>query len=330
VDGFLLIDKPAGCTSRDACVQVGRALGLRTGRRGTRIGHAGTLDPFATGLLVVAVGRATRLVQFLAGHDKRYLVDVMLGCASSTDDINGDITTAPILATTDLTVSSVQNVVERIAARAVQVPPAVSAIHVNGERAYARVRRGEHVVMKPRPVRFESVEVTGVRLEDGQAVVSLDVRCGPGTYMRSLARDLGAELGGGGLACALRRVHSGAHDVRDAVTLADVSPASLRPMCDMVSDMHRVQIAANQVRDIAHGRSVEVPASDCSATAVVSGTGTAEWQLEPIAIVGPVQELVAVGHAHGLGGGSVCVSPNTVVVRPEETALWHHEREVMT
>ncbi len=209
------MDKPGGCTSHDVVGQVRRLLGTR------RVGHAGTLDPMATGLLVLAVDRATKLLGHLALSDKTYLATVRLGRETSTDDADGD----PVA---DLDAAGIEPPAIRAAMRSLtgelmQVPSSVSAVKVDGRRAYERVRSGEQVVLDPRPVRVDRFEITGpVRLLDGSAgcaVIDLDVvvDCSKGTYVRALARDLGAALGVGGHLTRLRRTRSGPFDVAGAV-----------------------------------------------------------------------------------------------------------------
>lgn len=309
MDGYLLIDKPEGCTSRDVCARVGRALGVRTGRRGTRIGHAGTLDPFATGLLIVAVGRATRLLQRMVGHNKRYLVGVQLGVSSTTDDITGDVTPAPVHVPDDaLSVSFMQAVVDRVTARTRQVPPAVSAIHIDGTRAWQRVRAGEVVEMPERDVQFHRATVTDVTQRDSGPFITVDVHCSSGTYMRSLARDLGQELGGGGVAATLHRAESGGMRNEDAIALEAVTADSLRPMIEMVDGVPRAVVSPGDAVHITHGRPVNASHSWASGTEV--------------AVVSADQRLLAMGRV-ALIDGTTIVRPETVFVRPEELQIMH-------
>lgn len=206
--GYVLVDKPSGPSSHAAVQQVRRALGIG-GRRGTKAGHAGTLDPFASGLLVVLIGSATRLMPFVVGHDKRYLVDVRFGASSTTDDREGELTPTDAARPER---ARVEQALATLAAVTEQVPPAVSAIHVDGRRAYQRVRRGEVVDVPARPVRFDSIELMDWREpaagEEGPTA-RLDVRCGSGTYMRALARDLGEAVGCSAYCVELRRSEVG-------------------------------------------------------------------------------------------------------------------------
>lgn len=219
--GLLLVDKPSGCTSHDVVGRVRAVLGTR------RVGHAGTLDPMATGLLVIAVDRSTKLLGHLALTGKTYLATIRLGESSSTDDAEGELA-AGVAAGTGADVGSVDDAAIAAGIRALtgellQVPSSVSAIKVDGRRSYERVRAGEQIELAARPVtvsRFEQLgparRATGV---SGAAVIDLDVlvECSTGTYIRALARDLGAGLGVGGHLTALRRTTVGPFDVAGAV-----------------------------------------------------------------------------------------------------------------
>ena len=307
MDGFLLIDKPEGCTSREVCSRVGRALGVRTGRRGTRIGHAGTLDPFATGLLIVAVGRATRLLQRMVGHDKRYLVGVQLGLASSTDDITGELAPAPVQIPPGAALdTALRSVVDEVASRTNQIPPAVSAIHIDGTRAWQRVRAGEVVDMPPREVQFHSVQLIDLEDREHGPFVTLNVHCSSGTYMRSLARDIGHELGGSGVAATLRRVESGGMHVDDACSIDDVKADMLRPMIAMVPDLARVAVTDDQALLLSHGRPVPC--------------GEQFVEHREVALVRGADQLLAIGRIDVTPDGCVA-RPETVFVRPDELTM---------
>jgi tRNA pseudouridine55 synthase len=262
--GYLLIDKPAGRSSFSAVQNVRRTLGVG-GRRGMKAGHAGTLDPFATGLLVVALGRASRLLRWCVGHDKRYEVTVQLGSRSTTDDCTGEIEhVTDVFPAESLVVEAVQGV----CARDVQVPSTVSAVHIDGERAYKRARRGETVVLAPRPVRMEST----IRSYDpASGVLAMDVRCGAGAYMRALARDVGEMLGTGAHVTALRRTEVGAWDITAAVALDDVTAEHIRPPIDLLGDMPT--LAIGDVTGFCVGRRLPVDVQDRTDTAVVGPDG---------------------------------------------------------
>jgi len=211
--GLLLVDKPAGCTSHDVVSRVRRVLGLR------RVGHAGTLDPMATGLLVVAVDRATRLLGHLAMTDKTYLATIRLGVRTDSDDADGTVIATADPARIDAVVdAALRTAMTTLTGQLMQVPSAVSAIKVDGRRAYHRVRAGEQVELAARPVTVSRFDL----LDDPRrspATLDLDVvvDCGTGTYVRSLARDLGDALGVGGHLTALRRTRVGPFAVEDAV-----------------------------------------------------------------------------------------------------------------
>ncbi len=256
--GYLLVDKPDGPSSHGAVQQVKRTLGLG-GRRGTKAGHAGTLDPFATGLLIVLLGRATRLMPFVVGHDKRYLVDVRFGASSTTDDREGELTASddprPTREEATAALPALANATE-------QVPPAVSAIHVDGQRAYRRVRRGETIEVPPRPIRFSNVELVDWR-EPGPGelgpVAVLDVTCGTGTYMRALARDLGDAVGCPAHCSDLRRLEVGEWTVDDAVAPTDVSRARVRDARELLDDMPELQLDDDALADVSAGRRLALP-----------------------------------------------------------------------
>lgn len=209
--GLLLVDKPAGCTSHDVVARLRRVLHTR------RIGHAGTLDPMATGLLVVAVERSTKLLGHLALTDKTYLATIRLGQSTTTDDKEGELlpTTGEVA---DVGEDDIRAGIARLTGAILQVPSAVSAIKVDGRRAYERVRAGEQVELAARPVTVSRFDVLG-SLRRHAATVDVDVlvECTTGTYIRSLARDLGAALGIGGHLTALRRTTVGPFSVADAI-----------------------------------------------------------------------------------------------------------------
>lgn len=210
--GLLLVDKPSGCTSHDVVSRVRRILGLR------RVGHAGTLDPMATGLLVVAVDRSTKLLGHLALTDKSYLTTIRLGVCTDSDDADGTVVaTADPAQMRRVDAPAVQAAMGTLTGELMQVPSSVSAIKVDGRRAYDRVRAGEQVVLAARPVTVERFDlVAPPRI--GPGVIDLDVRvdCSTGTYVRSLARDLGRVLGVGGHLTRLRRTRVGPFAVESA------------------------------------------------------------------------------------------------------------------
>lgn len=267
--GLLIIDKPSGWTSHQVVGRVRRLMGTR------KVGHAGTLDPMATGVLVVGVGRATRLLGHLALHDKDYTATIRLGVATLTDDAEGEIvSTADASALTD---GQIEAAMGPLRGDIMQVPTAVSAIKVNGRRSYARVRAGEQVELAARPVTVSRFECTALRRTVGQegTVVDLDaeVSCSTGTYVRALARDLGAALGVGGHLTALRRTRIGPYRLPDvAVDLSDEAPRSEMMTMAQAARLSFpvVELDAAQEADLRVGRRLEmvVPADP---TAMISG-----------------------------------------------------------
>ena len=232
ITGLLVVDKPAGWTSHQVVGRARRVLGTR------KVGHAGTLDPMATGVLVLGVGRATRLLGQLALTDKAYDATIRLGQATVTDDAEGEITASS--GAVEVSDEAIEAALVDLRGPIEQVPSSVSAIKVGGVRSYARVRSGEDVTLAARPVtvsRFEvlarrHVVVDGVDGVDGVAVVDLDVvvECSSGTYVRALARDLGEAVGAGGHLTALRRTRVGPFTLAEAqdleATEVAVSPIS--------------------------------------------------------------------------------------------------------
>src|SRR3954452_20809526 len=236
-NGVLLVDKPEGITSHGVVARARRAYGTR------KVGHAGTLDPMATGLLVLGLGPSTRLLTYLVGLDKVYLATVRLGLATTTDDREGEplgeSADARGVADADLAAATAA-----LTGRIEQVPSSVSAIKVDGRRSYARVRAGEAVGLPARPVTVTEFAVLGRRDSDdvpGAVDVEVRVACSSGTYVRALARDLGAALGAGGHLTALRRTVVGPFDVQQAAALdalgADVPPL---PACEVAERLFPV------------------------------------------------------------------------------------------
>jgi tRNA pseudouridine55 synthase len=215
VDGLIVVDKPGGMTSHDVVARIRRLARTR------RVGHGGTLDPMATGVLVIGVGRATRLLTYVIGAGKSYAATIRLGQSTVTDDAEGEVVgAAPAGEVTD---AAVRAGLAAMTGEIDQVPSAVSAIKIDGQRAYKRVRDGETVALAARRVTVSRLEPLAVRREsvDGMAVLDVDVLvdCSSGTYIRALARDLGAGLGVGGHLTALRRTAVGGFTLAEALTL---------------------------------------------------------------------------------------------------------------
>lgn len=221
-DGLLVVDKPAGWTSHDVVGRARRLCGTR------RVGHAGTLDPMATGVLVLGVNKATRLLTFLVGCDKTYTATIRLGQSTITDDAEGEVTAST--PADGVTAGTLRQAVLGLTGALEQVPSAVSAIKVKGERAYARVRAGEDVELAARPVTVHRFDVLATRRAEAEGVpvldVDVEVEVSSGTYVRALARDLGEALGVGGHLTALRRTRVGSFTLEHAHTLEELEAAS--------------------------------------------------------------------------------------------------------
>ena len=209
--GLVVVDKPAGMTSHDVVARVRRLAGTR------KVGHAGTLDPMATGVLVLGLNRATRLLGHLMLTEKAYDATIRLGSSTTTDDAEGEVTATA--ATDGLSDRAIREALTAFAGEIDQVPTAVSAIKVDGKRAYQRVRDGEDVELKARRVTVHELTVVAIRGPE----VDVSVRCSSGTYIRAIARDLGAALGVGGHLTALRRTAVGSFDLAQAHTLEELA-----------------------------------------------------------------------------------------------------------
>lgn len=245
-NGILLIDKPAGVTSHTVVAMARRALGTK------KVGHAGTLDPMATGLLVLGVGASTRLLTFMVGADKTYEATIALGATTVTDDAEGD--TIERADASAITLQDAEAGVRPLTGAIEQIPSAVSAIKVDGKRAYARVRAGEDVELKPRAVTVSRFELSNFRSGELAEVDAL-VDCSSGTYIRALARDLGASLNVGGHLTALRRTHVGDFTVADAVGADDIAEgALLDPVSAIAKFMPVVNLSDEDADHLRNGR----------------------------------------------------------------------------
>ncbi|WP_062348280.1 tRNA pseudouridine(55) synthase TruB [Herbidospora yilanensis] len=244
--GIIIVDKPSGWTSHDV---VGKMRGIAGTRK---VGHAGTLDPMATGVLVVGVEKATRLLGHLALTEKVYEATMRLGVSTNTDDAEGEETGRASAAA--VTAEDVQQGVAALTGLIMQVPPQVSAIKVNGERAYKLARQGEEVALRARPITVHSFEVTSVTL--GESVdVTATITCSSGTYIRSLARDLGDGLGVGGHLTALRRTRVGPYTTENALSIEALQKECvILPIADAVSQAFpRRDVTEEEARLVSHG-----------------------------------------------------------------------------
>jgi tRNA pseudouridine55 synthase len=246
--GLVVVDKAPGMTSHDVVARVRRLAGTR------KVGHAGTLDPMATGVLVLGVDRATRLLGHLMLTEKAYDATVRLGVSTTTDDAEGEVTATH--AVDGVREDAVRDELARFVGDIEQVPTAVSAIKVDGKRAYARVRDGEQVELKARPVTIHELVVHEVALPD----VRISVRCSSGTYIRAIARDLGAALGVGGHLTALRRTAVGPFDLAVARTLDQLADDfSVLPIADAARmTFDSVDLDDDQAAHVRFGRGLDL------------------------------------------------------------------------
>ncbi|HUG90122.1 MAG TPA: tRNA pseudouridine(55) synthase TruB [Planctomycetaceae bacterium] len=249
--GLLNVHKPAGLSSRKVVDRVARIV------RPAKAGHAGTLDPLATGVLIVCVGRATRLIAFVQELPKAYRARFVLGRTSPTDDVSGEITEHPGAA--DVARAEIEALLPQFTGRIAQVPPQFSAVHVAGQRAYQRARRGETVELAPRTVVVHRLSLAAFEPPEFE----LDIECGSGTYVRSIGRDIGARLGCGAVMQSLVRTRVGPYRLDEAVPLDDLDA---RPLDDMllpavsaVGLLPAYHAAAADLDAIRHGRRLAVP-----------------------------------------------------------------------
>jgi tRNA pseudouridine55 synthase len=278
LSGLLVLNKPPGMTSRDVVNRVSRPL------RPTKVGHAGTLDPLATGVLVVAVGTATRLIEYVQRMPKTYRAVVLLGARSDTDDVDGFVTVDD--AAREPASEALRAAVVKQIGVIFQKPPGYSALKVAGERAYDLARAGQMVDLAPRPVRIDRIEIlrfTWPRLE-------IEVSCGAGTYIRAIARDLGDALGCGGLIETLVRTRIGPFGLEDAIDLDALSvatiPSFLRPVAEAVSSLPAWRLSSNEVAEVIQGRCIAAPDAPDS---------------RELVLFGPDGDLVAIGERESTG-----------------------------
>ena len=274
--GLALIDKPQGWTSHDVVARLRKIAGTR------RVGHAGTLDPMATGLLLIGINSATKLLTFLVGENKTYFATIRLGASTITDDKESDV-----LEYGDenkihaLTEQLVEAALEGFRGSIMQVPSSVSAIKVDGERAYAKVRSGDEVKLKARPVEittFAMIDSPQLVVESGKTYFDVDVKvdCSSGTYIRALARDLGEALGVGGHLTALRRTQIGNYTIEQAQQLEDLTPESLQVLdiAEAAKQQFKVRHLSEQdVIDLRHGKRLKANGEGAEPFAGVDSNG---------------------------------------------------------
>jgi tRNA pseudouridine55 synthase len=274
VEGLVVVDKPAGMTSHDVVARLRRIYGLR------RVGHAGTLDPDATGVLLVGLGRATRLLRFLTETGKVYRGEVGFGVATDTLDAAGAETAR--IPMPEVTSEALEGVIPRFVGTIAQVPPMVSAIKVDGRRLHERARQGEVIERAPRTVRIDRIEVEAFTPGEYPRAQLL-VECGSGTYIRSLAADLGEALGGCAHLGSLRRLRVGPFPVEEARTLEEIAESPekvLLPLVEAVRHLARIDVDAETARGVSHG-------------AVFPVTALGGDDAGPLAVVGPDGRLLA-------------------------------------
>lgn len=295
-DGLAIVDKPAGWTSHDVVAKARGILGTR------RVGHAGTLDPDVTGVLVLGVGRATRLLRFVAESGKRYEGTFVLGVETTTLDASGEV-----IATHDMsgvTVDDVRRVAaDRFCGPILQIPPMVSALKVDGRRLHELAREGIEVPRDPRPVTVHELEIDAIDGDhpDGAQRFALSVHCSSGTYVRTLVADLGTALGGGAHLETLRRTAVGSFGIDEALTLAELAPETLFDIAEAVRDLDRITVDDTLAARIVHG-----------ARLARGELGVDTAAVGPWAVRGPDGALLAVYEDHGAGS----VKPAVVIAHP--------------
>ena len=260
-DGFLVVDKAGGMTSHDV-VAVGRkALGTR------KVGHAGTLDPMATGILVLGFGNGTRLLQYITDGDKSYLATIVLGASTITDDKEGEVISSAHAA--DVADSEIERVLKSMIGTIAQRPSSVSAVKVGGERAYDRVRAGETFELDARKVTITQLDILAVRHLDVTTEIDIEVTCSAGTFIRAIARDLGEALKVGGHLSALRRTRVAGFTESDAVSFQDLKDQKFSPLnlADVARTTFSVrELSVEEVTELSFGR----PLSENGTTSITA------------------------------------------------------------
>lgn len=252
VSGILVIDKPAGWTSMDVCAK------LRGIFHEKRVGHGGTLDPMATGVLPVFIGRATRAVEFAEKSDKEYIADLKLGVITNTQDTSGEVLEErPVQVSRE----QLEAVLERFRGDILQVPPMYSAIKINGKKLYELARKGREVERPARPVTIKALEIVE---QQGKDLYMIQVRCTKGTYIRTLCHDIGQALGCGGCMASLRRTMAAGFTLERAHTLEDVQTAPdptalLLPVDSLFRDWARLMVSAGVEKKIRNGMTAVLP-----------------------------------------------------------------------
>lgn len=314
MNGALIIDKTMDWTSHDVVAKLRRVLKTR------RIGHAGTLDPFATGVLVVCVGVATRLMQFLVGLDKEYLANVRLGFATDTQDLTGKPISS-LVSSNGVTTAEVERVLFEFQGEQKQLPPMFSAKKVGGERLHKAARAGREVERQPADINIYELEMVTdggfTANPDGSRDFVIRVKCSSGTYIRTLAHDIGARLGVGAHLSALRRTAVGHFTIERALSLAEVErkaadgtiEASLIRPAEILSQMQRLRLNGEMLNMLAHGREISIKSEAFDSLVNHSGAASENY----VSLCDESGELVGVGE--WLKEKAV-VKPKIVLIQP--------------
>jgi tRNA pseudouridine55 synthase len=268
-DGFLVVDKSAGMTSHDVVAIARRALGTR------KVGHAGTLDPMATGVLVLGFGNGTRLLQYITDGDKAYTATIVLGTSTVTDDAEGEVLTTAtpdqLKTITDLQIHSALSTMRGVIA---QRPSSVSAVKVDGERAYARVRAGEDVQLPLKEVTISQLDIPAIRRFDEKIEIDIEVTCSAGTFIRAIARDCGLALGVGGHLRTLRRTRVASFGLTQAITIENLRanefvPLTITEVATLTFPIR--ELSGNEAIELSFGRFLTRGVSDEITAAMVQG-----------------------------------------------------------
>ena len=248
-DGFLVVDKAGGMTSHDVVAVARKALGTR------KVGHAGTLDPMATGILVLGFGHGTRLLQYITDGDKSYSATVVLGASTVTDDSEGEVLTVTDAST--VSDSEIAKILSSMVGTIAQRPSSVSAVKVGGERAYDRVRAGEKFELEARTVTITQLDIVAIRHLTTTTEVDIEVTCSAGTFIRAIARDVGDSLGVGGHLSALRRLRVAGFTEADAISFEDLKSQKFTPL--NLADVARTtfmprELSLDEVQELSFGR----------------------------------------------------------------------------
>lgn len=258
ISGLLTINKPEGMTSRQTVTRVSNVLRQAGYGRQIRVGHCGTLDPLATGLIVICVGRSTRLVQLIQERAKTYTGTFQLGCVTSTDDCTGEILSESAVDATTISRQRIIDLLPEFTGDIEQVPPNFSAVHVNGKRAYKLARKGRDVELSARPVQIHRLELTKFQIPE----FGLKIECGSGTYIRSLGRDIGKRLGCGATMNTLNRSAIGEFTIDQARAPHEVTAENIesliKPPIQAVAHLPSVEITAQQKAMVYDGRPIDV------------------------------------------------------------------------